>query len=164
MKKLNLLILILVAFCSCEQMGVINETYYSYNDIVIKRVDTRTNKPGLSRRVALYYMKDGQPIDSVWNEFHGGDYWFRAGLIFEDPKVIIVGGGFRQNKKPNNFFTISTNYNENYNHKYHLYMDSLENAGQSYDIQAYGNKSEIKINGRAKTPSKVKAKYLMSDN
>ena len=153
MKKTKLLLLIVILFfvSSCQfKQEVINEVYYSYNSVVVKRIDNPTT-------TTLYYMKDGQPIDSVWIECTGRDRWFRMRLVFDDEKVILAGY-MEQNKRHKNLFKLMDGDMSSFE-----FVDSLVNLGQAYSIQLYTPKMEIEFNLEEEVPSKVKAEYCMLD-
>ena len=74
------------------------EFYYSFEDVVIKRIDDRN-------RTTLFYLENGVPVDTVWTTYSGfTNSWFNSELYFlEDKRVMVDTTWKRKRKKPNKF-------------------------------------------------------------
>lgn len=84
-------ILLTVFFISCN--GTNDEVYYSYNDVVIKRIDT-------DGKSVFYFMKNGKESEKIWAEYSGINDGFSGYLKFDEKSnvSILSGNGYFQTK------------------------------------------------------------------
>ena len=128
-------------FSSCDIVN--DEVYYTYDNIIVKRIDT-------NGKSEFYYIKNGKEAGKIWAEYSGINDGFSGYLKFErNGKVsLLSGGGYFQNKdidtlmfKYKRIFSSETNYN-------------IPNICKIwYPIEAEHEKNK-------KSLSKVKIKYL----
>ena len=79
------LIILLVLFYSCIDSD--NEIYYSYKDVIIKRID-------VAGETSFYYMnKESGSTSRIWAEYSGINDGFSGYLEFGDNgKVMLLSG------------------------------------------------------------------------
>ena len=133
-------ILLTVFFTSCN--GTNDEVYYSYNDVVIKRIDTN----GKSK---FYFMKNGEETEKIWAEYSGINDGFSGYLKFEEnSKVLILeaDGYFQTDNIDNLNFKIESSIDE-------TNFDSPKICKIWYPIEAEQEKNKT-------TKTKVEIKYI----
>ncbi|HOF16943.1 MAG TPA: hypothetical protein PLF32_09110 [Bacteroidales bacterium] len=146
--------ILLTILISCKIDNTHIETYYTYNNVTIRRVDSSCTK------TYFYYIEDNNYVGCIWFKYNGMNNYFRAYLVFNDDKsvdIVADYGYYESNIKDTSKFSVK-DWQEEINGK--IIFNTFDNyiEGNVYCLYSFvkcepeqnilwnGGKSKVEVN------------------